>query len=420
MVGRVWATKYGLLLAVPSLLMLSLAAVAVLLFGGDIAIRASRAGAEGIPYVKSVTSQSWFGDAALAAVLMIVGLWSGMLVIAGRARAYDIRIGHTNGDATDMEYQVPEPAAVRWRGAGGTLRNVLMRGQRGLVVEASATDLNADTIVHDPRPLAPVLAEPRLFFSNPGCLEFGHGGKGNFVGLDPVKYYASVGADCNADGEMAITRIALVIDNQEIPAVGWNTFEVGGGQTYWLLFRIELAQSVGAGKHSANIVAFANGTSWRSPEFTIDVPNGQRDDTIEPSEQNKAKLEAAKETKKTATENSTVNYYIDKQDNSTHIYIYYNAPPNDAVMPAVEPTETFIRFRPGGEILDSSNISSVTDGGFGDFQIVFVEDLNLATLVVHAIGSAPSNFQVKDAAVGSVRIIFEDGEPEIIALRFDD
>jgi len=46
--------------------------------------------------------------------------------------------------------------------------------------------------------------------------------------------------------------------------------------------------------------------------------------------------------------------------------------------------------------------------------------MNPATLTVHAIGSSSINFYVVDATANSVHVMLENGEPNIIELRFDD
>lgn len=124
-------------------------------------------------------------------------------------------------------------------------------------------------------PTAPILAESQLFFSNLMCHDFAHGGQGNFGGLDSSKKYAYVSSIANAQSEMAITKIALIIDDLEYPAVGWRTLEVGGSGNYLCAFKIEITPTTGLGKHEAKIVAFANGKSWQSPCFDIDIPSFQ-------------------------------------------------------------------------------------------------------------------------------------------------
>gem|GEM_PF-4380406 len=118
---------------------------------------------------------------------------------------------------------------------------------------------------------APILADPQLFFSNLFCNGFGYGGEGNFGGLDSSKWYGDVSALAHAQSKMTITQIALVIDGHELPATRWNTYEVGVGN-YLCSFPVEIAQTIGAGRHEANVLAFANGKSWKSPHFLVEVP----------------------------------------------------------------------------------------------------------------------------------------------------
>lgn len=135
-----------------------------------------------------------------------------------------------------------------------------------------------------------------------------------------------------------------------------------------------------------------------------------------------------------AVENPNVTYITQHFDNNTQVHIRYaeadkvSSPPRTTQAALEAETgeawpspKTFIRFRPSGEILDASNITCVTTGGgLGEFDILFESALNPTTLVVHPIGSAPSHFRVEDATAISVQVIFENGEPDIIALRFDD
>ena len=121
-------------------------------------------------------------------------------------------------------------------------------------------------------PTTPILVEPQLFFSNLFCSDFGYGGEGNFGGLDVSKRYGYVSAIASAESEMTITRIALMLDGQENPAVRWNAREIGPGN-YLCSFPVEIAKIVGVGRHEARIVAFASGKSWRSPDFMVEVPS---------------------------------------------------------------------------------------------------------------------------------------------------
>lgn len=91
--------------------------------------------------------------------------------------------------------------------------------------------------------------------------------------------------------------------------------------------------------------------------------------------------------------------------------------------PAAAPERrTFVRFRPSNfALIDGSNIASITDAGTGDFTVNFTAPLNVETLVVHAMPPTPSSFRsMVSEGGGSVRVIFDGTEPEVVALRFDD
>ena len=114
----------------------------------------------------------------------------------------------------------------------------------------------------------------------------------------------------------------------------------------------------------------------------------------------------------TAADNPRVTYNVETlEDHSTHTTIYYSEPGEGGTSDVIQADpgmscKTLVRFKPGGEILDSSNISSITDGAAaGEFDIMFATALNPATLVVHAVGTTPS-FQVAEATADSVRIKF--------------
>lgn len=87
--------------------------------------------------------------------------------------------------------------------------------------------------------------------------------------------------------------------------------------------------------------------------------------------------------------------------------------------PYSDRTNTFAKFTAAGMLLAGNNISSITDIGPGEYTINFTTSLNRETLVVTPVGDTPRNFQVEVAA-GSVYVKFEEPEPEIIHLRFED
>ena len=81
----------------------------------------------------------------------------------------------------------------------------------------------------------------------------------------------------------------------------------------------------------------------------------------------------------------------------------------------------FVTFSPNNfdDSFTGENISSVTDNGVGDYTVTFVNPLKEETLVCHPIGIGPRNFKVLAITSGSVRIKFDEPEPDIISLRFD-
>jgi len=117
------------------------------------------------------------------------------------------------------------------------------------------------------------------------------------------------------------------------------------------------------------------------------------------------------------TFNTTIN-----NDNSKTIHLHYHF---DKIGKYEQTTKerksTFIRFRLDGTatIEDAENITAIVDHGEGLFSIEFATPLNPKTLVVHAIAPASNNFRVEQVRADSVVVVFE-GEPPIIALRFDD
>jgi hypothetical protein len=80
--------------------------------------------------------------------------------------------------------------------------------------------------------------------------------------------------------------------------------------------------------------------------------------------------------------------------------------------------ETFIQFRPGGDIINGANVSSITDNGMGKFTINFSRPLNVSTIAINPIGTTPRNFQVTSVTSSSSSVTFPEPEPQIIGLRF--
>ena len=83
-------------------------------------------------------------------------------------------------------------------------------------------------------------------------------------------------------------------------------------------------------------------------------------------------------------------------------------------------TGTYVKFTASGVILDSNNVSSITDIGVGNYAINFTTNLNKETLVVTAVGDTPRDFRVVGVSAGSVNVQFDEPEPEIIHLKFED
>ncbi|MBR1155691.1 hypothetical protein [Bradyrhizobium sp. JYMT SZCCT0428] len=122
-----------------------------------------------------------------------------------------------------------------------------------------------------------------------------------------------------------------------------------------------------------------------------------------------------------AEDNPTISYTI-KGDNN----IFINAPPSQPLkfprgVVAKDDLPTLVRFRPAGMVLlDSHNVSSVTDNGTGDYTISFARPLDWRSMACHALPPTASNFEAITSNGESIRIVFEGVEPEIVAFRFDD
>lgn len=83
--------------------------------------------------------------------------------------------------------------------------------------------------------------------------------------------------------------------------------------------------------------------------------------------------------------------------------------------------KTYVKFSTDGlmSIIESRNISSITDVGLGSYIIAFSISMHPDTLVVHPIGDTSRSFTVESISADAVHIVFEE-EPGVIALRFDD
>jgi len=122
---------------------------------------------------------------------------------------------------------------------------------------------------------------------------------------------------------------------------------------------------------------------------------------------------------KSAAENPTVTYNITiNKDNRMEVHIHYHHE-KLADTSHKETKDTFAMFKPSGDIIDASNISAIGDCGVGSFVIHFDEPLSTERLVVHPMGTTPKTFKVIDATNDYVHVVFENGEPDLIALRFD-
>ncbi len=125
-----------------------------------------------------------------------------------------------------------------------------------------------------------------------------------------------------------------------------------------------------------------------------------------------------------AEENSAISYVF-HSGRPKHITVVEPPRPEPRFPRGSHPSDhrpAFVRFRPNGMVLmDSHNMTFITDNGSGDFTLGFRERPNVSVLVVRAMPPTPSNFKCVIAEdLRSIRVVFEDDEPEIVALRFDD
>jgi len=90
--------------------------------------------------------------------------------------------------------------------------------------------------------------------------------------------------------------------------------------------------------------------------------------------------------------------------------------------PAHREVVTFIKFLPNSavDILESSNITSLTDCGMLDFSFGFDKPFNDDRYVTVASGNGSIRFRVVAQAPTSVRIVFVEPCPEIVKLEFHE
>ncbi len=123
----------------------------------------------------------------------------------------------------------------------------------------------------------------------------------------------------------------------------------------------------------------------------------------------------AKTEDKVAIYNSTITYNTYYLDSGAKKIIIRSSDKSYS-----DKSNTFVKFRASGEILDSKNISSITDNGLSNYTINFSTNLNKETLVCTPVGDTPRNFRVVGIAAGSVNVQFDEPEPEPIHLKFED
>ena len=71
-------------------------------------------------------------------------------------------------------------------------------------------------------------------------------------------------------------------------------------------------------------------------------------------------------------------------------------------------------------LIDSHNITSVTDNGTGDFTIGFAKAADLGKLVCLPMPPTSSTLKAVIAPdFGCIRVVFDGEEPEIVGLRID-
>jgi hypothetical protein len=79
----------------------------------------------------------------------------------------------------------------------------------------------------------------------------------------------------------------------------------------------------------------------------------------------------------------------------------------------------FICFRPGGFIVESQNVSSITNSGTGDFTITFATDFDSDNIACLPVGTTPRDFYVASISRSAVNVVFSGNEPEEVALSFE-
>ena len=80
----------------------------------------------------------------------------------------------------------------------------------------------------------------------------------------------------------------------------------------------------------------------------------------------------------------------------------------------------YVHFLPEtGEIVDSFNITSVGDGGRGDFKFTLAEPLDPQTLSIHSVAGSPMPTEWSLSPAGDSIEVKYKTEPDAIRLRFD-
>lgn len=86
----------------------------------------------------------------------------------------------------------------------------------------------------------------------------------------------------------------------------------------------------------------------------------------------------------------------------------------------VKGTSTYIKFLPNStdEILDSSNISSLTDNEILDFTFGFAESFRDERFIIRTAATGNVRFVILSQTTHSVRLRFEHPCPEVVRLEF--
>lgn len=112
---------------------------------------------------------------------------------------------------------------------------------------------------------------------------------------------------------------------------------------------------------------------------------------------------------KRATEGADILYA--KGRKLTNIYELNEARPEDK--------SAFIKFRPYGDILNSHNISSITDIGHGRYGVNFSKCFPTDDIKAFVVGTPPKDFKFISVSRYGAEFAFDGSEKPIVSLKFE-